>query len=228
MLPTESDDDWIQGKTACGKPVGGYFIQYLASSIQDLGSIQPDHSTAEAFVSVVEDRKLTRSDAWIFFVDEFNHQRAVRRGVNPAGGEVLAVADPNLEVVPKWGLGHPVGTGDGETFAGVPRKHITMSCDHDVACDVLGDHIPGPAGEAQTLALSNGVEPRSPVFTQNPVGVDLTDFAWSFSQMVAHKFVERNPTEETDTLAVGAVSVGEPETSSLGSNLVLGELSDRE
>jgi hypothetical protein len=97
-----------------------------------------------------------------------------------------------------------------------------------VLVEILVHDVPGASSEPEAATLADGVKPRTPVVTEDLSARDVADLAGTLSEMVTNEIVERNATEETDSLAVGPIGILEPETSSALTDLGLGHIADRE
>ena len=138
------------------------------------------------------------------------------------------MADLDGQVGLLWRVGNPMRAADPERTPGVIGEFFGVGDQDRVIVEILADHVPGPAAETKAAALADGMEPSPPVMAEDLTARGAADLARAIAEVVADEVVERNPAEEADSLAVGPVGVGEPETVSLFSNPRFGEITDRE
>ena len=77
---------------------------------------------------------------------------------------------------------------------------ITVAYEQDVFFYILLHDEPRTASESEPLALTDGVEPKSPVLTDAPSGLQFDDVAWLLAEVTAHIFVVVYLAQEADAL----------------------------
>ena len=124
---------------------------------------------ANAMIGIVDDAVLARSDALDFFF-RFNQVRIAvfvqftRRKLGRMAnfkGNVYGFGD-----VAPWVFGNKVEVVQGHFFAVLSLHIVTLRYVHHVFLGIFSHHVPWPTAQAQTLALSNGMEPKAVVFAQ--------------------------------------------------------------
>ena len=70
----------------------------------------------------------------------------------------------------------------------------------DVAGDILFDNEPGTTGEAHTLTLTNGMEPKATMFANALAGFELDDITRHLTQIATDIIVVADFAQETDAL----------------------------
>jgi hypothetical protein len=103
-----------------------------------------------------------------------------------------------------------------------------MDHEHFVVLAVLTHDIPGSSRETEAAPLTNRVEPKSTVAAELRAVREVANDPRILAEVVFDKRVVRYPPEETDSLGVGSVAVGEMQSAGLGSDLGLGQPTDGE
>ncbi len=143
-----------------------------------------------------------------------------------AAGERGPVADADVQRGLLRRPRDPVQPADGERRARFAHRAVRDV--DDVGGGVLRGHVPGPAAQAESRALADGVEPEAAVAAEDAPALALHDVARTLAEVGPNELRVADLAEKADALAVGPVPAGEAEAARGLAHLALAHRPDRE
>ena len=177
--------------------------------------------------TVVEDGVLPRRDAAVGLV-QVDAPEVVTERREGAGDRLRTVAQLDLQPLhPGWSV-DPVGAIGLKPTATARLASVRMSDGQRVVLQVLADHVPWAAAQAQAETLPDRVKPVSQVCTQALPGGGVDDGPFALSQVELDELAVVDLAEKTDALAVLAVAGRQLVLMRQAADLGLGQVTDRE
>ena len=127
-----------------------------------------------------------------------------------------------------WVGGNKMHLAQVERTAILFLRVVTARNVEHVVGDILAYHKPRPSAETEPLALAYGMEPIAAVLAELAACLNLDDCSGSFAEMTAYEVVIVDFAEETYSLRITAVGVGQFGFDGYAAYVGLGNVAKRE